>query len=81
MDNPILIHNLNEKNLIEFSNTIITTGTIPISNKSFAYEFATYNAKNYAKLQLAEGDDTRSLYSFLMGTWLTGTITDIFLSK
>ena len=81
MDNPIIIHNLNEKSLIEFSNMMITTNTIPISKKSFAYEFAAYNGKNYSKLFLADGNDTKSLYNFMIGTWLTGTITDIFLCR
>ena len=36
-DNPLLIHNLHEKYLIEFTHTIINSLTCPISTKSYCY--------------------------------------------
>ena len=62
-------------------NNILCCNNIPILSKSFLQEVCAYNAKPYNSLNFISGKETTTLENAIIGTWVTGSFTDISLAS
>jgi hypothetical protein len=53
----------------------------PIISKSFLPELSVYNAKPYVNICVASNEQVNILESAILGTWLTGSFTDLVLTS